>query len=387
LDVIAIALCLLGLSMLTAESPASHAIAALLVTMGYWFRFHFVLFPFIYVALLLIVQGEKSPWRHVAYAVLGVAGGFAVPMTVCYLGHGVLSLPVQKHMLAELSAHCSWAVSYSLALEHRTFRDILGEVLWGRTALRLAEDCAGQPAALVVLLVSVLQAERLLRKISRRRRSVERPGVIMADMPQPLLMVGIVLALVPFAYIRGMTERVAAGFVLMALPVMAPLAQSPRRRWHGALLAACIVCCLLPLPSFLSRLRLVSHGYKAMYDSVTGAMPRDTPAGKVLCASWFPNKRNKYWEWSPVLCGGWPLENAEMRKEFGVIDLSNASDAGVFEKFDYLILRTMPVFDFERFNPQLLKLGEVRDLGWGLLLIAVRHRGEPAAAGEAPQED
>lgn len=369
LDIIPIAFCLLGLSMLTSTVPWRHGVAGLLLALTYWFRFHFVLIPLLYPALVMLVHWRDHPWRKAVWAVSGSATAVLVSMTLCNAAHGVPSLSNQKAVFAFLTEDFSWAVDYQLALEHQTYAEILPHVRWGRAFEQLAGQLLSQPAVLLLFVMLAIQGFHAIARWSRPENEhgeASRPRA-----PWHLLLLCILTALIPFAYLRGLVDRVPLAFVLLAFPLMAAQVRWPWKRLWGQLTVAFVVCCLVPIPSYLAGLQETAKAYELRYKKIAASMPRGVSADRVYCGAWFPNKGDKYWNWSPVVSSGWPARNRAMQREFGILNLPKAHDPDLFQSFDYLILYSRPTETVTSFDPGLLQLGEVTRVG-SLQLVAKR---------------
>ncbi len=367
LDIIPIAFCLLGLSMLTSPVPWKHAVAGLLLAMTYWFRFHFVLIPLLYPALVVIVHCSDRPWRKAGWAVCGSAAAVAVSMALCYAAHGVPSLSNQKAVFAFLTEDFSWAVDYQLALEHRSYDEILPHVRWNRAFQQLIGQLWSQPPVLLLFVMLALHSIQSI--IWRKKRDEARERTSSQRAPWHLLLLCILAAILPFAYLRGLVDRVPLAFVLLAFPLVAAQVRWPWKRLWGQLTVAFVVCCLVPLPSYLAELQDTAKAYDLRFKKIAASMPRGVAAERVYCGAWFPNRGDKYWNWSPVVSSGWPARNRAMQQEFGLLDLPKTDDSDMFRDFDFLILCSKPTSDVTTFDPGVLGLGDVTRVG-SLQLVA-----------------
>jgi len=317
----------------------------------------------------MLVHWRDRPWHKAAWAVSGSAAAVLVSMSLCYAAHGVPSLSNQKAVFAFLTEDFSWAVDYQLALEHRTYAQILPHVRWGRAFEQLAGQLLSQPA--VLLLFVMLAIKGLHAIVCWFRPENELAVASRPRTPWHLLLLCILAALLPFAYLRGLVDRVPLAFVLLAFPLMAAQVRWPWKRLWGQLTVAFVVCCLVPVPSYLAELQETAKAYELRYKKIVASMPRGVPAERVYCGAWFPNKGDKYWNWSPVVSSGWPARNRAMQREFGILNLPKAHDPALFQSFDYLILYSRPTEAVTSFDPGLLELGKVTGVG-SLQLVAKR---------------
>jgi len=367
LDIVPVGLCLLGLSMLAEKRPASQRIAGLALAAATWFRFHFLLFPLLYVAMLAVVHWKNSPWKKAGWGAVGVALGLAVPVALCYAAHGVPMLSNQRLILAMLTPDFSWTVGYQLELDQQSYVELMSQIRWGRVLRTLAWQFTEQPAILILVVMLAVQGALGIHKTwakrqpePRRMDRRERVGSFLE--PWYLIALCVMLALLPFAVLRGLADRLPLAFVLITFPILAARVQWPWRRLWGQLAMAVVVCGLLPLPAIHEKLQQDRKAYNIRYKQTVAAMKPDVPVDRVFCSTWLPNRRDKYWLWSPVVYGGWVVRNREMREEFGMIDLASA-DARALDPFDYLITNTKPGTDFESFPPAVQELGAVKRIG------------------------
>ncbi len=367
LDIVAVGLCLLGLSLLAEKAPASQVIAGLALAAATWFRFHFLLFPLLYPAMLAVVHWKDHSWKKVACGVLGVFLGLAVPVAICYAAHGVPMLSNQRLILAMLTPDFSWTVDYQLQLDQQSYVELMSQVRWGRVFKMLVWQFTEQPAILILVAMLAVQGALGLRKFGRKSPA-ESTRTERADRATPLrepwylIMLCVMLSLLPFAVLRGLADRLPLAFVLLAFPVLAARVHWPWRRLWGHLTMAVVVCGLLPLPGIHEKFQQDRKAYNIRFKQSVAAMRPDVPADRVFCSTWLPNRGDKYWLWSPVVYGGWVVRNREMREEFGVVDLQRA-DSPMLGSFDYLITNTKPGNDFESFPPTVLDLGAVKRVG------------------------
>lgn len=367
LDIVPVGLCLLGFSMLAEKRPTSQLIAGLALAAATWFRFHFLLFPLLYVAILAIVHWKDSPWNKAGWGAVGVALGLATPVALCYAAHGVPTMSNQRLILAMLTPDFSWTVGYQLELDQQSYVELMSQIRWGRVLKTLAWQFTEQPGILILVVMLTVHAALSVRKYWAHSRSqLGRSGGTQTigawREPWFLIALCVMLALLPFAVLRGLADRLPLAFVLLAFPILAARVQWPWKRLWGQLAMAIVVCGLLPLPGLYEKLEQDRKAYNIRYKQTVAAIGPDVTTDRVFCSTWLPNRADKYWLWSPVVYGGWVVRNREMREEFGMIDLASAN-ARTLESFDYLITNTKPGTDFESFPPAVLALGPVKRIG------------------------
>jgi hypothetical protein len=370
LDIVAVTLALAGLAMLTVKRPSMHFVAALLVTMGYWIRFHYLMLAIFYVPLVLICRWDDCKIRRAAWATAGFLVGIAVPTALYYWASGTFGFSNQKcaiYQFALLTKEHSWCVDYQLMLEKKNYSDIFAQINWIWAGDRFVSTLLTNQVIFLLLCTFVLHivgtARRTLGSMEHgprlsRLAKIFRTFADIVKQPTIATMLYVLAAIMPFVFVRALPPQLAISLMFVGIPWAAAVYSTCRERhvW-GMVLAVCLLFSV----SSLMDLRAL-HGQTVCWrrqetqlESVIPASVRSQSPEKIFCTldSLF-NGYNRYLLWNPVEHGGWGVRAWGFKEEFGIIDVAKLHVDNRRHDFDFIVLQKDNIAKCNQYDASLL---------------------------------
>jgi hypothetical protein len=197
-----------------------------------------------------------------------------------------------------------------------------------------------------------------------------------ASDPLFLAMSCLLLGILPFVFLRGLTVRLEATIVLVGIPWAGAVVAFHRER-HATVVASLFLLLLLGRTLVhASALNETMASWEVVEREVARVIPqevrRDAPV-KVLCGlTDIPNQYDRYWLWNPVCLGGWSVRSKAMREEFGVVDFGKLHLDRRYRQFQYIVLWKIPGYSFEQYDRRILQLPATYHVLRGIVVIEKR---------------
>jgi hypothetical protein len=337
--------------MVKKDRPAWHLIAGFLITIGSWFRFHYISFAFLYPLLVAIYHWSDQRGKRALWTVIGVLLGLSVPAILCYTVFGVFSISNQKLQFAINAPDFSWSVPYFQRLENLSLLDLIRQISWTRLLGRFVWIClrAEFLIFLVIIALHLLSSRPPLQSRANQEgsRNWIRTVTDIGKKPSATLCLYLMLSVLPLLFIRGLALRHEVTVFIIAFPLLGFIYSTDKNRYQVGLLLALLLVSISMDVGFamnkLNRTKYLNSTTKEILRIVPNSVLKQRPE-KVFSSVEFYNPHDQYRLCSPVITGGWTLLSESMRESYGVMDVRRMHEDKdrLNELFEYIILRRNP---------------------------------------------
>lgn len=339
LDVAAITFILLGITLLNAPKAIVFFWSGMLVSISYWFRFHFLIYVILYpVVVYLFNLGDKRRIKAM-FCALGVIVGSLIPHILCFISYGAMSIINQKGVLTLMAGiYDSHSLGYIKRIPEILDGYLFGEVSLARLFFRFISALTDVRVILLLAFYAIFIGERCLR--ARQIQHRERAEETTIFFKLIVLIIYTLMSVLPFVYIRGATVRLWSALFMVSLPICAYIASTLKRQYY-------IVMLLFVVSSLWASYNLLVHfnSKNKYFENMSYALESVIPPNelkvnfdKILMVTEYYNKYNKYLMFHSAVIGGWPVYFKPLIERFGRIDLYNLFESKAYQKFDYIVL-------------------------------------------------
>jgi len=365
LDVIPIALTMAALSLLPAARPSRYLLAGFVITMGYWFRFHFLLYALLYIFIVYLYRRKEKGFSSAFWTAVGFLLSFSVSAVLSYLATGKIMSPNSSLQFSLNLPDFNWSMDYMLALENKGVTDIFTGVNLLLIFVRaVARILASAPLSVLLFLFSLLFVSGFRKAWASSPSSVliktAKSMLITLQDPHLLVMCFVVFPFIFLVIVRGITVRLEACLFFILFPVLASLFRHRSPQVISGLVAAIVVLSLAQIPGSLQHYQRETRGWNKIDREIGSVIPQDirknSPELILNTIFDYQNKYNRYWGFNPVLIGGWPVLSRPLRDEFGILDIARLHLDNSYKEFLYIILAKEPKYSLPQPNKELLNL-------------------------------
>lgn len=341
LDIVAITFILLGILLLNVRRPIFFLLSGMLVSMSYWFRFHFLIYVILYPVVVYLFNLDARGGRKLVLCVLGVMVGILTPHILCFNSYGIISISNQKIFLAQLAGIYEWSLEFAKKLAEMSYSDIIGKISLTKSIIRFGSALADIRIILLLVFYFAFIIECFLKVNENTKYKWKKKWSNTKYFKLLILIIYMFLSVLPFVYLRGYTLRLWSALIIVSLPICAYITFASKRVHYYIIMFLFVVSSL-----WTSYNQFICFGNKNKhFEKISYAIEKVIPLkelrlnyNKILMVAEFYNKYNKYLNFNPAVIGGWPAHFKPLNEKLGQIDIYNLFQAKTYEKFNYIVL-------------------------------------------------
>jgi len=341
LDIAAITFILLGILLLNIRKPVFFFWSGMLISISYWFRFHFLIYVMLYPAVVYLFHLDNQGRRKFIFCVLGVMVGILIPHILCFSIYGVTNIWNQKLVLGRWAGIFDISLESVRRLEAMSYSDIIKRIPLTSSFIRFGSTLADLRVILLLIFYFVFIVEYFLKVKENIKYKVQKKWSSTKYFRLLILILYMLLSVLPFVYVRGSTLRLWSALFIVSLPICAYIAFTSKRVHYYIIVFLFVISSL-----WVSRNQFIYFYFKNKYfEELSHTIEKVIPSeelssnyNKILMVTEFYNKYNKYLGFSPVVMGGWPAHFKPLNEKLGQVDIFHLFQAKTYEKFNYIVL-------------------------------------------------
>ena len=347
LDIIAVTFILLGIVLLNTSKAISFFWVGMIVSISYWFRYHFLMYVILYPAVVYLFNFGNNRRAKTAFCGAGVFVGLLIPHILCFFSYGAISIINQKEILMLMAGiYDSYSFEYVKRIPGILSSHLFGEVTLARLTMRFV--LAFKDARVILLMV--FYAIFIREQCVELSQNAKKEKVANSNIPFRLmvLITYSLVSVLPFVFIRGSTSRIWSALFIVSLPICTYIVFTFKRPYYYIMMLLFVVSSLWESYSLLNRLNSKNKYFEDMSCAIESTIPLNelkVNFNKILMVAEYYNKYNKYLMFHSAVIGGWPVYFKPLIERFGRIDLYNLFESKAYQNFNYIILdkRIFPV--------------------------------------------
>jgi hypothetical protein len=342
LDIAAITFILIGILMLNARRNSLFLLSGIIVSISYWFRFHFLIYAILFPLVVYFFNIDNGGLKKSFFCAAGILFGVSIPHILSFIAYGVFNTSDPKIYLADAAGIYNGSMEFAHNLEKMSYVCLIKKISIGQCIGRFMSEFKDVKIALFLLYVLLFILNYFISiNISQKAQNRNfgfREWTRVGDFKIFILIMYTFVSVLPFIFIRSYpTVRHWSALFIVNFPILACI---KRKYYSYVIIFLFMFTSLLYSSHQIFYFRSLNSHFQNITDEIKKVIPVSelkNNYNKILSYRATYNPYNKYFSFSPIVIFGWSALFRPYYEKLGRFYIGDFRQRKAYEKFDYII--------------------------------------------------